>query len=170
MTLEAALDARLRGDLVILGIGNPLRGDDAAGGLLARRLGPAPGVTAIDAEEVPESHLGRILAARPSVVLLIDAVDLGAPPGSAALLESGDLPLGPVSTHRVPLRLLMDVVARDTGADVLLLAIQPRHVEFGRPLSAEVRTTVALLTETLDRILVRRWTTSARTPLGRPAC
>jgi hydrogenase 3 maturation protease len=156
MSLAAALGARLRNDLVIVGIGNPLRGDDAAGSLVARSLRPAPGVTVIDAEEVPENHVGPMVAAQPRAVLLIDAVDLLAAPGSVALLEAGDLRLHEAWTHRVPLGLLMGVLARETGADVLLLAIQPRQVGLGCALSAEVETSVALVVETLDHLLEQR--------------
>jgi hydrogenase 3 maturation protease len=156
MSLAAELGARLRGEPVIVGIGNPLRGDDAAGSLVARGLRPVPGVRVIDAEEVPENQVGPVVAARPTAVLLIDAVDLAAAPGSIALLEAGDLRLHDAWTHRVPLGLLMGVLARETGADVFLLAIQPRQVGLGCALSAEVEASVALVVETLDGLLDRR--------------
>ena len=156
MSLEAALHGRLVGELVIVGIGNPLCGDDAAGSLVARGLRPAPGVRVIDAEEVPENHVGAILATRPKVVLLIDAVDLVSAPGSVAVLEAAELRLHGAWTHRVPLGTLMDVLARETGADVLLLAIQPRQVGLGCAPSAEVEASVALLIETLDGLLATR--------------
>jgi len=67
--LLTALRALLRGRVVIMGIGNPLRGDDAvgsvvAGALRARLQATSPPadsgrVTVLDAEEIPESWLGR---------------------------------------------------------------------------------------------------------------
>jgi hydrogenase 3 maturation protease len=146
-SLAESLLPRLRGRVVVLGIGNPLRGDDGAGSLVADHLldlvagGAKAGegfLTVISVGEVPESFLGPVVAARPDTVLLVDAAEMGAPPGSVALLEVEDLPEGPLFTHRTPLRLLADVLRRETGADVFLLAIQPRHLEWGEAMSSEV--------------------------------
>jgi len=146
-SLTEALLLRLRGRVVVLGIGNPLRGDDGAGSRVAALLlEPLPGearagkvsFTVISAGEVPESFLGPVVAARPDTVLLVDAGEMGAPPGSVALLEVEDLPEGPLFTHRTPLRLLAGVLRWETGADVFLLAIQPRHLEWGEAMSSEV--------------------------------
>ena len=156
MSLEETLGKRLQGELVIVGIGNLLRRDDAAGVLVARRLRPAPGVRVIEAEEVPEAHLGPIVAARPQVVLLIDAVDLGAAPGSVAIVERADLAPYPPSPHRVPVSLLMGLLARETGADVLLLAIQPRKVDLGWAPTPEVGASVDRVAAVLERILDAR--------------
>jgi hydrogenase 3 maturation protease len=107
------------------------------------------------AEEVPESWLGPAAAARPDTVLLVDAADLGAEPGSAVLLEPEDLQGGGAFTHRTPLSLLSTFLRRETGADVLLLAIQPRATEWGRPMSPEVEEAAALLADILASALHR---------------
>jgi hydrogenase 3 maturation protease len=156
MSLERALAVRLRGRVTVVGIGNPLRADDVAGCLVVRGLRRAPGVQAIDAEEVPESHLGPVAAGRPDTILLVDAVDLGAAPGSLALLETRDLLGFTPSTHRVPLDILAHWLAQDTGATVLLLAVQPRATGLGQPLSPEVAEAARLAASTLNRALAAR--------------
>lgn len=138
MTLTAALAARLHGTVVVVGVGNPDRGDDGAGCAVARCLRGSRGLHVIEAEEVPESFIGEIAASGPDVVVLVDAVDLGAEPGSVAVVEIDALPEGLPGTHRTPLSLLAEVVRRRTGADVFLLAIQPRHLGFATPPSPEV--------------------------------
>lgn len=138
MTLPAALAARLAGRVVVVGVGNPERGDDGAGCLVANWLCGAPGLRVIEAEEVPESFIGEIVAAGPDTVVLVDAVDLGAEPGSVAVVEKDEIAAGLPTTHRMPLSLLMEVVRRRTSADVLLLAIQPSTLAFGAPPSPEV--------------------------------
>jgi hydrogenase 3 maturation protease len=146
-TLERDLRFRLAGNVVVMGIGNPERGDDGAGllvaGLVAQALaaGTLPGgrrVLVLQAGDVPESFLGPVAAARPAAVLLVDAVDMGASPGSAALLEPEDLQGGGMFTHRTPLSLLSKFLRRETGADVLVLAIQPRSVAWDDPMSPDV--------------------------------
>ena len=62
----------------------------------------------IDAEEVPESFVGDIAAATPDAVVLVDAVDLGATPGSVAVLETEQVAAYAPTTHRLPLSLVME--------------------------------------------------------------
>jgi hydrogenase 3 maturation protease len=156
MSLEQTLAARLRGRVTVVGIGNPLRADDAAGCLVARGLDPAPGLQSIEAEEVPESHLGAVTASRPDTIVLVDAVDLGASPGSLALVETSDLVGFTPTTHHVPLDILAHWLARETGAEVLLLAVQPRGTNLGDPVSPEVEEAARLAAATLNHALARR--------------
>ncbi len=164
MSLGDALRARLGRSVVVMGIGNPERSDDGAGLLVAGLLADAaprdalPGgrrVTVLMAEEVPESWVGPASAARPDTVLMVDAADMGAAPGSAALLEPEDLQGDAAFTHRTPLALLSTFLRRETGADVLLLAIQPRSVEWGGPMSREVEESARHLGDILASALYR---------------
>jgi hydrogenase 3 maturation protease len=151
VTLELELAARLSGTVVVVGVGNPLRGDDGAGCLVARRLAGAAGVSVLETEEVPESFVGDIAAAGPDTVVLVDAVDLGARPGAMALLERDQVALYSPTTHRLPLSLVMDVVHRRTCADVFLIGIQPADVAFGAAVSPEVSATVEVVAGLLSR-------------------
>jgi len=153
MSLAEELAAWMHGRVVVLAAGNPLRGDDAAGCLLARTLREAGALDVIDAEDTPENFIGAVAARRPDAVLLVDAVDLGAEPGAAALLEpaaiAGYLP----STHRVPAGMLLELLERATGASCRLLGIQPASLTLGSPPSAEVVETVDMLADLLAGLL-----------------
>jgi hydrogenase 3 maturation protease len=151
MSLAEALAERAVAGMVVVGIGNPLRGDDAAGCLVARRLRPAPGLRVIEAQEVPESYLDAIVAGRPGTIVLVDAVALGAPPGAVALLDPRELAPQAASTHRVPLAVLAAWLAREAGSEVVVLAIQPAHTELGAPVSAAVEHAAALVASLLER-------------------
>jgi hydrogenase 3 maturation protease len=153
MSLREELARRLSGRVVVVGVGNPLRGDDAAGCLVARRLQGTPGVHVVEAEEVPESFVGDIAAAMPDVVALVDAVDLGAEPGAVAMLEREQVATYAPTTHRMPLSLVMEVVQRRTGADVFLIAVQPLTLAFGAKVSPEVSATVEVLAAVLSELL-----------------
>jgi hydrogenase 3 maturation protease len=153
VTFQEELAARLTGSVVVVGVGNPLRGDDAAGSLLARSLRESDSVRVIDAGEAPESFIGEIARATPDAVAFVDAVDLSRPAGDVALLEVDDVTPYLPSTHRAPLSLVMDVVRSRTGADVFLIAVQPARAGFGAAPSAAVTRTVGLLAGLLAEVL-----------------
>lgn len=143
------LRGRLSGRLTVVGIGNAGRGDDAAGlrvARLLRRLG-APGgwgplvlADVVVAGTAPEAYAGAIAASAPDTVLLVDAAQLGQPPGAVALVAEADLAQRPGwEVHRPPLALLMHYLTLRTGARVLLLGIQPQDTAWGAPLSPAVR-------------------------------
>jgi hydrogenase 3 maturation protease len=156
MDLQEELSTRMNGQVVIVGIGNPVRGDDAAGSLVARQIRPAPGVHVIDALDVPENHLHPVINQRPDAVFLIDAVDLHSAPGSVALLEQGQMAAYWPNTHRVPMRILMDYLARQIHAPIWVLAIQPRETDFMGPVSEDVRSSVTRLADLLNALLETR--------------
>jgi len=149
--------------VVVVGIGNPGRGDDGAGPrvarLLARQLRPeeAEGagdriVAVINAGTTPEAEAGRIAAHRPDCVLLVDAVDFGAPPGSACLLDEEDLmSRAGWSVHRPPLALLMRYLKERTGARVVLMGIQPENVEWSARMTEPVRAASSAVVRCLCR-------------------
>ena len=103
---RAALPPLLARRWLLVGIGNDLRGDDAFGPLLARRL-RARGLPAIDAGMAPENVTGPIRRAAPEVLLLADATDLGEPVGTVRLLGAEELAEGGTSTHDPSLTMLL---------------------------------------------------------------
>lgn len=149
MDLQEQLAAALQGTVVVMGIGNPCRGDDAAGSLIARKIGDVCALHVIDAQDVPESHLYEVAIRNPAAILLIDSVDLHVAPGSVALLQKDQTGAYWPSTHRLPISLLMDYLERETHARVLLLAIQPKSTEFGEEVSEGVSSTVDIIAELL---------------------
>jgi hypothetical protein len=54
---------------LILGIGNPLRGDDGLGPALIKRLQGKVGAVMIDAGDAPENHLFAIAKANPQAIV-----------------------------------------------------------------------------------------------------
>ena len=143
----------LGGKVVVVGIGNPDCGDDAAGCLVAERLLGAGCSGVINAEEVPENVVGPVMAERPDTVLLVDAVDLRTEPGSLAVLERTQLASYCPSTHRVPLELLMRYLEHTTGARVVLVGIQPQCVGFRLPMSVAVEAGATRLAALLTQLL-----------------
>jgi hydrogenase 3 maturation protease len=148
-----ALLSRTRGKrLVLVGVGNALRGDDALGCALVDRLEGRTRATLIDAGDVPENYLDVVEAARPEVIVIIDAVALGACPGDVALIEIEQLAGVRVTTHNTSLALVAQALKARTHSDVFILAIQPGTIRLGASLSPEVRATLQALDTLLQEL------------------
>lgn len=155
------LSNRLKGKVMILGVGNPLRGDDGAAPYLIEQLKGQADAILLNCEEVPESFLGKITENQPDSILIIDAIDLRMKPGSVALLEEAELACTNWSTHHASLRLFVNYLKANGKADVLVLGIQPRSTEFGSEISAEVKETINLLQDIIPKALALRMTPSS---------
>jgi hydrogenase 3 maturation protease len=168
MNFEEQLATGLQGAVVVMGIGNPLRGDDAAGSLTARRIAGSPGVCVIDAQDVPEDYLLRVVNQHPDVIVLIDSVELDSEPGSVAFLERDQIAEYWPSTHRMPISMLMGILGQETHARVIGIGIQPAHTEFLKPLSNAVAESIAQVAGMLNNALARGRTVAHGVPAGSP--
>ncbi|HSV85180.1 MAG TPA: hydrogenase 3 maturation endopeptidase HyCI [Levilinea sp.] len=128
--------------LAILGIGHELYGDDGVGLHAARRLqaacGQLPDVLVIEAGPSPENFTGPLRRFKPDLVVMIDAVDMGEPPGSLRWIEWPDVDGLSAATHRMPPGTLATFLMRELGCQVALLGIQVGEIAFDRPLTPEV--------------------------------
>jgi hydrogenase 3 maturation protease len=129
--------------LVVLGIGNPLRRDDAVGLRIVRMLrNRVPqNVRLFECQTVPENFLGRIRRLKPSHVLMLDAAHFDEKPGVTRLVTPKEIAGVVVSTHALPLSMLAELIQKSVGAKVVLLGVQPRLVGFGEQLSPEIEKT-----------------------------
>ncbi len=134
------------GGTVVIGLGNPLMGDDGLGLVALERL-RATYEIGTDVELVDGGTWGMNLlpiiedAAR---VILIDAIDVGAAPGTPARLEHARLPrylATKISPHQVDLRDVLGLAElRGTlPNDTIALGLQPQRIKFGDGLSDIVR-------------------------------
>jgi hydrogenase 3 maturation protease len=131
---------------VIVGVGNPMRADDGVGPYLIDRLQGLVDVPLINAGEVPENYLGQVVALQPEVVVIVDAVDMGAAVGDVAVLEVNEIAVGALSTHSASLDVLARFIQADTQAEVCVLGIQPGSIAFDAPMTAAVEKTLHMLT------------------------
>ncbi len=127
--------------LAVLGIGNPLRGDDAVGIeiLKALRRKVPENVKLFECEMVPENFLSELEMFKPSHVLMIDAAYFEAESGEARLIPPEKIPGTALSTHAMPLSLFAEILRGNLKAKVVLLGIQPEKVEFGEDLTPRLR-------------------------------
>jgi len=134
------------GTTVVIGLGNPLMGDDGLGLAALERLrarGVPPEVELVDGGTWGLTLLPVIEAA--SRVLLIDAIAAGGAPGALHVLERAQLPrylATKVSPHQVDLQDVL-AVAELRGTlpqETVAIGLQPEVVEMRCSLSDSVRT------------------------------
>lgn len=88
---------------------------------------------------MPESCTGPLRRFAPDLVILVDAADMGAAPGTVAWLDWRDADAAASSTHGLPLALFAGFLTTEIGCAVLLLGIQPADLSFGAPLTDPAR-------------------------------
>ncbi len=148
--------------VAVLGVGNIGRGDDGAGVLAAAALKKKLGqkgrsrLKVLLGHETPESLTGEIRRFRPGLVLILDAAASGKKPGSVFLLGKKDMAVEDISSHRMPLALLVGYLEESIGCRVLVLGIEPRSCREGAPLSAALKKAAEELSSQLAAVLVER--------------
>jgi hydrogenase maturation protease len=119
------------------------------------RVGAAGNACVFLAETSPERYVSRLVEGGFDHVIFIDAVHFGAEPGAVALLDSTEMRsrYPQVSTHKISLGVLAQLVEEAGRTRAWLLGVQPGSLRPGRGLSTEVRTTLNLLVALLgDRL------------------
>lgn len=154
----------LQGRIVLVGLGNPLLGDDGAGPALIaeinKRIKPSEnhinvpffrlkGCLFIDAGETPENYLGKIVADNPDTVLLVDAADFKSVPGALKMIDLKDIRGDGLSTHNSSVKLIADYIMNETGAKVLFLGIQKKSIIMGEDLSKPVKKAIRRIADAI---------------------
>jgi hydrogenase maturation protease len=134
---------------IVIGIGNPGRGDDGAGHLVVKLLqGALPdGTELVEHDGEPASLLSKIDGI--SAAFLVDACASGAPEGTVHRFDvaAAPLPQGAfgLSTHGLGLAEAVEL-ARALGqlpSQCIVYAIEGRSFEVGAPLSPRVAAAAA---------------------------
>jgi hydrogenase 3 maturation protease len=143
----ATLKRLFKGKVVILGIGNILRGDDGLGPALIARLQGEVKAVCLDTGTAPENYLGKIAKEKPDTVLIVDALYLGKRPGEYQILKKDDILSSGLTTHDISPQMLIEYLQKKTRADIYLLGMQPKNVSFGQNLSDEVKASLDQLAD-----------------------
>lgn len=145
---------------VVLGVGNPLMGDDGLGLVVLEQLrgrGPfAPPVELVDGGTWDMNLLHMVEGAER--LLLLDAVSAGLPAGKLVELWGDDLPKylsHKVSPHQIDLREVLAIAALrgTTPRELVAVGVQPAKIEWGVELSAEVRNALPALVDRAVAVL-----------------
>ena len=135
--------------ILLLGVGNRLRGDDAVGPLMIERLQGQVDIPLLDTGDVPENYLGPIEDSGAELILVVDAVEMGTNVGDTAIFDIEQVQNMSVSTHTANLGLLFKVIPPERRPQVIVLGIQPGNVELGQGLTVSVNKTLECMTKML---------------------
>jgi len=136
---------KLSGKVVIIGIGNMLRGDDGFGPRLIEKIKGKLDAVCIDAGTAPENYIGKIVKLKPDTVLIIDVAGLDLQPGEYDILKKEDILKSGFTTHDISPHMFIEFLEDQTKAEIFMLGVQPKEVSFGAGMSREVK-------EALDKI------------------
>lgn len=130
--------------VAVVGVGHALRGDDAAGLALAERAAPLSGenLLVLEGGPAPENVTGVLRRFKPELVLLVDAAEMGATPGTVRWLSAREVEGLSATTHTMPLSILAHYLEQELGCQVYLIGIQPGQNGIGEPLSEVVERAV----------------------------
>lgn len=120
--------------LVILGIGNDIRGDDGLGQYIVNKLDKKinnDNIEIINAKTVPENFTGKIRSIDPSHVLIVDAVIMDEKPGTIRLVKKEEVSSVSISTHSMSLSYLVKYLELKKPYNILFIGIQPENMNLG---------------------------------------
>jgi len=150
----------LQGRVCVVGVGNVELGDDGAGVRLAEVLAKSEirnpaierdaasfGVTVVVAGAEPERYVSRIAEDLFDNVVFLDAVEFGGAPGDVVLLNAEEMAarFPQVSTHKLSLGMLAQVIETGGPSKAWLLGVQPESLREGGSLSPKVQASIELL-------------------------
>lgn len=151
-----SLTSFLNHNPLILGIGSPLKSDDAFG-LLACDYLSSIGVECIKCEYGIETCISEISDRRPKALLIIDAVlSRETPPGSIIVADESAVVTGEilVTTHNIPLKTLLEILRKEYGVEKILIAgATPFSLDYGLELTSEMKKTLEYFIEILKQAL-----------------
>jgi hydrogenase 3 maturation protease len=135
-------------------MGNDLRTDDGLGPFIVNRLERrSPNLLIENVGSVPEAFAHSLTDFGAERVIMIDAADMGKDPGQAELVTKDRIGGVTLSTHSMPLSLLMMYLEQETGARTILLGVQPASIAFGEALTPVVERTSQKLISIIDKVL-----------------
>jgi len=147
----------MRLSILVLGIGNLIMSDDGIGvrvvQLLAERYRFPAGVSVVDGGTLGLDLLPKLEGV--DRLLMIDAVEMGLPPGSIVRLCGDDVPVAletKLSPHQVGLKDLLAVAMLQgvVPREMVLWGVQPERCELGMDLSETVANQLASVA---DRVM-----------------
>jgi len=115
-------------DLVVMCIGNRDGGDDAVGPYIADTLkGKNVDFDVIDCGVAPENFTSVVKRLKPKKLIIIDAVEMGVDPGEIRIISKEKIGVMHVSTHGIPLSVLIDYLEKNVKK-IVLIGIQPKEM------------------------------------------
>ncbi len=148
--------------LVIMGVGNELKGDDAIGVYVIKRLMnyfiennnlnneilKIKNLYLINAGTVPDFYTDILKEIKPTHIIIIDCALMNEMPGKVKIIKEDEIINYSLSTHTLPISFIIKYLKNFVNFDVIIIGIQPKVIDFC-PMSKEVIESGDKLIETL---------------------
>lgn len=142
---------------LIIGIGNELRGDDAAGILLVQNIQKLGYPYTLVVGGNPENYLQKIIAMPAESRLWIDTINWGATAGQIKIFQPEEITHFAISTHNFSLALITKFLNESRAIPDFFLGIQPQSLDLGSELSKPVLKSVHRLTKILSQYIEKNF-------------
>ena len=141
--------------VVVIGMGNELRSDDAVGLHVVRLLKPytTNRLKVFEGHMTPEAFIRPTCAEHPTHVLIVDAAELHSEPGVWQIISSDEIEEGLFTTHAIPATEVAAEFQRRCSAKVAFLGIQPKLREVSLSQSMECQRAAKEIADIIRRIM-----------------
>ncbi|MEI7529500.1 MAG: hydrogenase 3 maturation endopeptidase HyCI [Elusimicrobiota bacterium] len=136
-----------KGRTLVITLGSILRADDGVGPYVCEHVKFArPDLRLLDAGTTPENIAQTAIDWKPDKVILIDAAHFGGEAGELRVIPLEAINQQTVlSTHSFPLSVTFSIVKEDTGAELVVVGVQARSLDYKEGLSPEVQESASKL-------------------------
>ena len=127
--------------LVIMGIGNDIRGDDGIGPYIVENIKhlESSNVSILNVTTAPENFTGKIRKIDPTHIIIVDAVIMNEGPGKIKIVKKEEVAGVSLSTHSMSLSYLVNYLELEKPYNILFIGIEPESMELGQGLSPLVK-------------------------------
>jgi len=133
--IPAEWTQRIHTHCALVGIGNPLCGDDGFGPFVISILQHRTCLHLFDGGLAPENLTGPLRRLAPKQAILLDTIPASTPPGSLCWIEPQLLQTATCSTHGPSIDLLATYLSQHLAIHVHLIGLVPQQTALGTPLS-----------------------------------
>ena len=136
-----------KGRTLVITLGSTLRADDGVGPYVSAHVKfTRPDLRLIDAGTTPENIAQTAIDWKPDKVILIDAAHFQGAAGELRVIPLEAINTQTVlSTHSFPLSVTFSIVKEDTGAELVVVGVQARSLDYHEGLSPEAEKSAAAL-------------------------
>ncbi len=121
---------------LLLGVGSDIRGDDGIGAFVAREF-EDPGWDVEDCGPMPENYIIHVDEEVYEDAVLVDAAHMNLDPGEIRIVPRKGLRVFTMSTHSIPLSMVMDFLQEKVDR-VILIGVQPKEMGLKEGLTPEL--------------------------------
>jgi len=126
-----------RKNYVLMGLGNICRGDDGIGSFIAQNF-QSDDWLVLDCGTTPENFTSLVKKTQPEYLVIVDAAQMNLEPGEFRVILPEKIDKFYLSTHNIPLSLLISYLDEWTEK-IILIGIQPEKMEDFQRISERVQ-------------------------------